>query len=347
MEDHKDQILDLIGNESFVRWVVHPNTETDHYWSKWLLTHPERKKEVEWARQVILSTQYKNTFQLPDQDYNRILSGIVDYNRQKKSQSLHFWETRTFYRISGIAAVILALIVSSVLLKDNSLSPPAEKARTELVRKFTESGQKLTMRLPDGSKVILNAESEISYADSFAVNREVYLSGEAFFEVEKDPARPFFIHTLHTTTKVIGTSFNIRSYADEPETSISVITGKVLVSDHSGHEASLVPDQQGVFNSREKRLFVTPFSREAVIGWKDGLIIFDNTPVPEVLSYLKKWYGVEFEVADESLLSGRYTGRYENASLQGVLNGLSYASGFKFQIKGKKVIINKQTNSGL
>ncbi|MDN5217437.1 FecR domain-containing protein [Fulvivirgaceae bacterium BMA12] len=342
MAERASKILDLLENENFVQWVLSPNQETNHYWSKWLLTHSERKEDVEKARQIVLSTHYKKSFTLPDEDYNQILSDVVSHHRRRIKESNDLIGRKLFYKISGVAAAIVLMVGAALWYNDNTLSTPSEHSISEVIRKKTGSGQKLTLQLPDGSKVVLNAESEITYAIPFSSNREVKLSGEAFFDVKKDPEHPFTVLTRYTTTKVVGTSFNIRSYTYESETAISVLTGKVEVSDHNGHEAALIPAQQGVFDFKHDQLLVTPFSAEAIAGWKDGLLLFNNTPLTEVMDRLEKWYGVQFEITDGTLMEGKYTGRYNNASLEKILDGVSYASGFDFKIKDKTVLVHKK-----
>ena len=334
------RILELIEDEKFVQWVINPNPETNHYWSKWLSANPDWKSPVEWARQIILSTQYKQYHELTEEDYNLVLANIVRYSGQKPKVSRH---KIVLYWSSGVAAACLLVFLVFFLINEynRSLAQP-DMLTTQTITKVTQPGQKLTIRLPDGTKVILNSESKLIYSVPFISKRKVRLTGEAFFDVVEDPNKPMFVHAGNIITRVVGTSFNVRSYPDESEATVSVVSGKVEVSDSTGHEASLIPNFQGVFNFKKEQLLVTSFSIQKVVGWKDGMMVFDQTPLPVVFKSLERWYGVEFHITDKSLLDGMYTGQYENASLEKVLEGVSYASGFDYQMKNKKVIINKR-----
>ena len=331
------RIVELINDEKFVQWVVSPSPESDHYWSRWLSANPDWKSPVEWARQIILSTKYKQQHELSEEDYNLVLSNIVAYNRKQPKASRR---KIILYWTSGIAAVFLSLFFISFLINKYEVTlVPSDRRTTQVITKVTQPGQKLKVRLPDGTRVVLNAESQLTYSVPFVSERRVRLTGEAFFDVVKDPDKPMFVHSGNITTRVVGTSFNVRFYPDEPEATVSVVTGKVEISDSIGHKASLIPNFQGVFNFGKGHLLVTSFPMQEVVGWKDGMIIFDRTPLPVVFKRLERWYGVKFHVSDKSLMDGIYTGQYENASLEKVLEGVRYASGFDYQLDENTIVI--------
>ena len=342
MKDPKSSISDLIKNEKFIQWVVNPNFETDHFWSRWLSANPTRKDDVERARQVIQATGYKKKYQMKEGDYNLVLSNVIEYNNRKQDSA--FKRRSIIYRAGSVAAAVLALLVVTVIItKQNEPWQTTDQSLSQSITKVTKSGQKLRLTLPDGTTVVLNSESTLTYSTPFSPHdREVSLVGEAFFDVVKNPDKPFIVHSASVTTRVLGTSFNVRSYPNEPESTVSVVTGKVQVSDGAGQEASLSPHTQGVFNLSKRQLLVTPFEVQGVVGWKDGLILFEKTSLGEVFSRLERWYGVHIKVQDKEVLEGEYTGRYENASLEKVLKGIGFASGFTYRIEEKEVIINKK-----
>ncbi|TRX60149.1 DUF4974 domain-containing protein [Fulvivirga sp. M361] len=339
MQKANHQILELIKNEHFVQWIVTPSEESTHYWSKWMLTHPDRKKDVEIARQIILSAQYSKDYKMPEEDYNLVLENIVNYSQKKGNKEIQ-WNPN-YWKMAGIAAaVVLVLLAGFMAMRFNvSKNIRHEVASSEMITKTTLKGQKMVVQLPDGSKVMLNAESELTYSTHFKTKRSVTLKGEAFFEVTKDKNSPFTVHSGDIMTKVLGTSFNVRSYPEDTENSIAVVTGKVEVSDKQGNQALLVPNVRGVFTLEDNQLLIEPFSVNKEIGWKDGVIHFEDTPLPQVIATLERWYGVSFIVKDRSLLFGKYTGTYKNASLEKVMKGVSYTTGFEFSLQEKEVTI--------
>src|SRR5690606_27545910 len=108
----------------------------------------------------------------------------------------------------------------------------------------------------------------------------------------------FTIRSGDITTRVVGTSFNVRAYPEETHKSIAVVTGKVKVSDSKGNQASLAPNVRGVFDLDEKQLLIESFSAKKEIGWKDGFITFEDEPLPAVFRYLERWYGVDMVIKD-------------------------------------------------
>lgn len=333
-------ITDLVKNEYFVKWIMSPTQESTHYWSKWIVAHPERKKDVEMARQLISSMDYQIDETMPEIHYDVVLENIVTYSQKKESHKdrINFpWR-----RLAVAGTIILGVAFTVLSIRPARIVQNEAVVERETIIKEVLPGQKLTMRLPDGSKVILNSESKLTYSLPFVSNRKVDLIGEAFFEVARDEQNPFIVQSGYVTTKVLGTSFNIKSYPGNGKNSIAVLTGKVEVSDNQGNKAYLTPNERGVFNLKEKQLLIGPFSMETEIGWKDGLMAFDNTPIPDVFAQLERWYGIEVTIKDKSILTGYYTGSYKKPTLPQVMDGIGYALGLDFSITKKEVIINKR-----
>jgi len=169
--------------------------------------------------------------------------------------------------------------------------------------------------LQDGSRITLQPGSKVSYTEPFkSSKREVYLEGEAFFEVTKNPTRPFLVYTNAVTTKVLGTSFFVRANADEKEIVVTVKTGKVMVyAQRSEHDKKLttdlqevivIPNQQVVYNrsdeSVEKKLVEKP---QLVLAQPTFKMNYRNAPVADILEALEESYGVEIQF-DKDVLSG-------------------------------------------
>ncbi len=157
--------------------------------------------------------------------------------------------------------------------------------------------------LSDGTKVWLNSESSISFPEAFAWNeRQVEVSGEVYFEVTKDAAKPFYVKTKDAVIKVLGTSFNISAYPDEQVSSTTLVTGSVNVfaSTEEGKplaetNRTLVPGQQWALNKNNQHVSVRVVDLEDIIAWKDGLISFTNLDLQTIMKKAARWYDVEIE----------------------------------------------------
>ncbi len=225
---------------------------------------------------------------------------------------------------------------------------PAEtiELQTKEIIKSNPRGQKSTVFLPDGSKVILNSESSITYSSIFAKDtREVRISGEAYFEVEHDSERPFIVKTDYVDVKVLGTSFNVKAYKGLKSIKVSLAEGKVEIhkngeKSNSADKATLIPNQTISYSINESSFGkITHFNPEAEYGWKDGLIYFEKASFNEVVSRLKSWYGVSFVIKGEPVKEWNYSGKFDNYALSNVLNAVSFTGKFKYELKGKKVTI--------
>lgn len=243
--------------------------------------------------------------------------------------------------ISKVAAVFI-IITSTVLfvnLNDNERKINPE-VNVEVVHKIAKSGQKLTLQLPDGSFVKLNAESEIIFPSIFPDSiRKVELIGEAFFEVEKDTLRPFIVKSEFVQTTVLGTSFNIKAYPDEDEIEVALLTGKVNVEDLINRENRyFINPGQSIKMDNEGNRHISLFDYQSVFGWKENLLIFNESSFQEIIKNLERWYGVEF-IVQGNIPDWDYKGTFSDASLKEVLEVMSNSEGFDYNIIKDEVII--------
>lgn len=201
----------------------------------------------------------------------------------------------------------------------------------------TPRGGQFKVILSDGTKVWMNAASSLTYPATFNRNmREVELTGEAFFEVEKDAKRPFRVKTRQTTVDVLGTSFNIMAYEEEKAVSTTLIQGAVIVKGNSAAK-QLEPGQQAVV-SEGNAMEVKEVDVEEALAWKNGLFIFQDADLHSVMRQLARWYDVEVEYQgkpSDLKLNGAV---YRSYSLSQVLTVLK-ATGLQFRIEARKLII--------
>ena len=161
------------------------------------------------------------------------------------------------------------------------------------------SGSQTRLHLPDGTTVLLNSDSRITYAQDFGVNsREVTLQGEGYFEVAHNQKIPFYVKTEDVQVRVLGTKFNFRDYPEDGEVVVSLIEGKVALKNKIRQEADLVlmPDEQMVLDKKEKVMKKESMNAQAVLQWAEGCLSFDETPLLEVAKILERSYDVEIEL---------------------------------------------------
>jgi transmembrane sensor len=208
--------------------------------------------------------------------------------------------------------------------------------------KSTEAGQKRVIKLPDGSSVKLNAGSTLKYPKSFSrSNRRVELVGEAFFNISRDTLNPFVIDLNGGQVKVLGTSFNIRSYTAEPDVAVAVKTGEVIVTNSfSNSSVRLMPDELASYIPNTREITKTRIQNTNVVfGWREGNLVFNEAGLPAILKSLSSWYGVTFEVEGSEKGSKKINANFNNVSLEEVLTCLSHNYEFKYEINEKQVTI--------
>lgn len=205
----------------------------------------------------------------------------------------------------------------------------------------TTRGEQTQVRLPDGSLVFLNAASSLKYPTTFAnqPKRNVSLTGEGYFEISKDKSHPFIVYTDRQQVEVLGTHFNINSYANEPLTKTTLLEGSVKVTANSV-EKMLKPNQQSQL--AQDKFIIANVDGDGVIAWKNGLFVFEDESLESIMKRVERWYDVEIIYHDDvnkNTLYGGSVSRYDKVSK--VLEGLELTKGVHFKIEGRRILVMK------
>lgn len=186
--------------------------------------------------------------------------------------------------------------------------------------------------LADGSTVHLNAHSSLTYPEKFEGDtREVELTGEGFFDIAKDQAHPFTVHTPFEDVTVLGTSFNVRAYEDEPNSEVSVSTGKVQVtSEESASSQILLPNEKAVVAHNGGIIDFEETEDLNESAWHTGVLTFSDASLSEVVEDLEGYYGVEFTLSDAELGNCSYTSTFKKENLDTVLEAISTVLDIEF-----------------
>jgi transmembrane sensor len=233
----------------------------------------------------------------------------------------------------------------------------------------TKRGSKSKIQLPDGTQVWLNADSKITYNENFQGNlREVQLSGEAFFDVVHDEDRPFVIHTNVIDVKVLGTAFNVRSYADEKNTETSLIRGSVEITLRNNPDKKIIlkPNDKLIVDNMEAKAetnspdVVRPkgtHSNKATLLtlgkvsfkesessaletlWVKNTLAFDKESLEEIAMKIERWYDVKVNIPDSKIRRVEYSGIFDNEDLEQVMEALRMTGNFHYDINKKEVTI--------
>lgn len=205
--------------------------------------------------------------------------------------------------ILPVAAVLL-LLAGAWWLFGGKLTGTTKQMATEIsVRQFTQRAEQKYLLLPDSTQVWLNAASSLEFPETFPTGgkREVYLVGEAFFDVKHAEESPFLIHTGHITTKVVGTAFNIRAYSNQPDVVVSVKRGKVQVSKNDTLVATLIKGQEVTVTATVQQPEIQTTKESRVADWTAGQLSYTSRPFGDILHDLERIYNVTINLTANDL----------------------------------------------
>ncbi len=302
----------------------------------------------------------------------RLKSTSTEWKEEKKADEIVPPPSRPGRRLLYLSAFTVIVAFFGIYLyqalkpakaTDLSASSPEANSKNEII---TQNGSKTHINLPDGSSVWLNAGSSLNYDKTFGNGqREVSLSGEAFFDVTRNPQQPFIIQTPQVVIRVLGTSFNVKSYPLERKTETSLIRGslEVKIRNRQDEKFILKPNEKLVVTSEEvneeARKKTQVLAKEPIVSlskvnyyermdnivietaWVENKLIFDNEPLSDIAASMERWYNVEISFMDPGKEQLRFTGAFENETIQQALEALSINREFKFFIQGNKIIITR------
>lgn len=309
--------------------------------SNWLMESPENldayiELKETWNKQYTKRVPF---------DESRSLKRLQSATNKKKTFRL----PKMVWQVAAVLAVLL-ISGSYLLLQRNSQPVSTAPTPMAMMTKTSGPGEQMRVTLPDQSVIWLNAESSISYPEKFeGSRREIKLSGEAFFEVTKNPERPFVVHTPNVTTTVLGTSFNIKAF-DDQEATVTVATGKVRVThptaDNKPDEVYLLPNQQAVWSKENGVLQKKNIDAENFYAWKNGTICFNNETLKETMHMLERWYNVSIKVNAANKVDRHYiNGKYKDKKLYNILDGLCYIYNLEYEyLNDRTIVINEKTS---
>lgn len=305
----------------------------------WVAASPENAKLLE---QVYFTLQVTDRVRVmesvdPEMALVRFKSKV---RKQNKKVSLH----RSLQMLQRVAAVLFipVLVLSAYLF----MQIGQEEVRMVEVR--TNPGVVSTFDLPDGSKVWLNAGSSLKYPKNFWPEcRQVELTGQGYFEVAKNPEKPFIVKVDPSySVEVLGTRFDVSAYKDDEFVSTTLVEGSVQlnIAQAGGHVTHqiLKPDERAEFTRVGGKLYITSVNADNNTAWRNGEIIFKNQPMSRVLKALTRHYNVRFDVKDKEVLEAIITAKFKEEQLPQVMEYLKLASNVKFKISKPAITVDNR-----
>jgi len=333
---------------------------------QWIEADPENRKYFErfeeaWKNPQDISALDK---ECRETDW-KVISGVIekDLSRSKKSfRSIYRWWLRAAGLLLLISSTAVAYFIGSYYSK------PASLNKTGYHKIVVPKGGKSELLLSDGTTVWINAGSNIRFANRFnAETRDIWLDGEAYFDVASNKNRPFLVHTSELDVKVYGTKFNLKAYSDEDVIETTVVEGVVIIEPSgtfSGNkdEVFLKPNHKAIYLKKKaqvarkeelkrertgpqmpSKIILTRTAQvEPSISWREGKLIFLDESFDNIALKLERRYDVKILINDEHIKKVRYTGVLKNISIEQALKAIQLTTDFNYKIDDNSIVISKK-----
>jgi ferric-dicitrate binding protein FerR (iron transport regulator) len=364
MQQKYRTVEDLLKEESFINYCLRKNEADVHYWEKFIVDNPDKKELVAEAVQEfrLLFTALaqadleEQLDSLKKKLANSEEAPVIELARRNRARSA------IYRRLPSIAVAFLVVIAAGLYLFWKVQRSPAPQTST--IQYACKPGERKSFQFPDGTQVILNAGSEIYLNDHYAKNtREVFLKGEAFFEVQHNAAVPFIVHTASMDVKAVGTAFNVKSYNNEHKTETVLIRGlvevtlkkdnnrklllhpdeKVLWTESKPDESSTapvpavgknIPDQAVV-----KQLKKSDNGSIRELAWVQNNLAFEDEPFEEIAYQLNRWYNVNIQFESNDIKQYHFTATFKKEKIEQVLEILKISKKFNYRFDGAQHIV--------
>lgn len=294
----------------------------------------DRKNENELREAIREHWNEFSTDHFEEKDLSRVFENI----RQKLSteKDTPRFASKVLNIYSRIAAIlILPLLIYSVY---STFFRPNDQLSATNIEIFSPHGARTHFELPDGTQGWLNSGSQLQYGTDILKNRKVRLIGEAWFEVTKMDNKTFVVSTPALDIQVLGTKFNVTAFADEKVTDVVLKEGKVKVNGSKGQFAvELKPDEKFTFDQEVQAGTIQNVNADQFSAWKDGILVFRNEPLSEVLKRVGRWYNVDFKLTDKELANFRYRATFKEEQVEEVIRLISLTAPIQYSFDNREL----------
>ena len=325
------QTADFLMDDYFIEWMARPSAEASHFWQEFKARNPSQAGELEKAIRLYQALELNNNFLSAVETAilkEKIRAQISDAGKKtRRAVFLAPW--------MKVAAAVALVVVAGVSIYEYAVN------RSVLIE--TGYGERQEITLPDASVISLNGNTSLRYPTDFKKDvREVWLEGEAFFEVKELDQKKFIVHTDGLDIEVLGTSFNV----DDRESITKVVlnTGKIRVrvsGDSGGGNVVMEPGDMIEYKKKTASLVKQVVNPEIYQSWKNDTLAFNRISVADVAQVLEERYGYRITIADPELGEKFFTGRFSSRNIEVVITAMEKALGMEVVYEGKKKMIWK------
>ncbi|MGM9508986.1 FecR family protein [Larkinella sp. GY13] len=303
-------VEDFCKDPTFIRWVLTPTDESNRFWQTFMADHPHKVPDIQLATEYIKTIQFSETdpspadlAQLKQRIWNDIENPARHPDRRAEFRPDSPVRTTAWYQQPYWAAAAAIVLILSL-----GLGWWAYDSTTGLTYR-TAYGKIQEIKLADGSIVTLNANSSLKVADNLGDRaiREVWLSGEAYFDIAKRKGSKFIVHTPEAQVEVLGTEFNVNTRREQ--TNVVLHEGKVQLSTENQSSLVMKPGDMAIVSPKNQQIQLKRVQPELYDAWKKSYLILDGKSLPEIITSLEDTFGVTIRLADGKLAEKTLTGK--------------------------------------
>lgn len=344
---------DYLSDDSFIRF-CQGDPDAIAQWEIYIQQHPEQSASIDAARK--LYADLFTAIALADRDEQEalLLSRLCQESTPVIPISNTGKPSRPLLKLLKFGVAAAVLIAVALWFYQYAQPLPARPDKFFLAN----YGERKNLQLPDGSVVFLNAGSEIRIPAEYGTEtRDIYLEGEAFFDVKHQNNQPFIVHTAAMDIKALGTAFNVKAYRGEKKTETALVRGKIEVTLKQDNDRKVIlhpnekirwekdqsPANEKANNAANTETFsgssrVVPIAKTEFgdlkeTAWTENKLVFENDELEEIAVQLERWYGIQVEFGDDATKHYRFTGTFERESLQMVLDVLKESKAFHYTLE--------------
>lgn len=305
----------------------------------WIASSEENRRYFMQQQEIWFSAvqEEERTRYDADRAFETFRKRVAASTAQKQSKKGIDW--KKIYKYAAAVLVVGLISFFSYRQGESNLQNALTQVEVE-----APLGAQTRLRLPDGTLVVLNAGSRLVYPQDFGVdNREVELSGEGYFEVERNEKLPFHVQTPSLSVRVLATKFNFRDYPNDEEAVVSLLEGKVALDNRLRAEAEMIllPNEQVTLDKAEGCMKKESTKVKNSLGWTSGRLFFDEMPLPEVVKILERSYDVHITFATDSLRNLRFYGSFsrDEQGINEILQALGKTGKVRYKQGNKEITL--------
>ncbi|WP_408044291.1 FecR family protein [Tenacibaculum litopenaei] len=330
-----NSIHDFLNDDSFKNWAFNSQLSDVSFWDFWLKNNPLKRDIAYEARDILLGINFKKDTVGEEKlqvEWTKLEAKLKTVQKKEAKKKKGIFQNPSIMKFAVAASILLA--ISFGVLTYTGLN-------NALVTHETAFGETLNIKLPDGTEVALNSNSEITYHKNDV--RNIWMKGEAFFKVNKLPSKEakFFVNTKDLTVEVYGTEFNVNTRREK--TKVYLDEGNIWLTLNNGNSKKMFPGDYIEYSSDEKKILIDKHivSKEQHLSWTQGTLLFNNLTLHQALEKISDTYGVNFDFKVPTSKDIRITGAVPTSNLTICLNAIKKSANINIKKENGKLVVYK------